>query len=136
MSGLFSLRRAILLSTLTAPLILYTIYALRRLDQDFKGHVEFVNISQACAVDGADPSVDGDVERLRRGHPVTKSQRNLNFRRYENRDSSLYIVGHDEHTEYSQPPMSEVFVGVLDTGRKRYAHPASASSEGPEARRR
>lgn len=125
MLGLFSLRQAFLLSTLVAPLIIFTIYYLRRLDRDHRGHARYVNLYQACAVEDGGAEADGDVERLRKGHPVTKSQTNLNTRRYEKRDTSLYIVGQDEHTDYAQPPMSDVFMGVLDTGRRRYAHPAS-----------
>ena len=84
------------------------------------GH--YVNLSQGAEVqrDGIAP----DVQRLKKGHPVTASQTNLNRSRYKHNDANLYIVAEDPRTDYSQPPMSDVYYGVLNTGRRRYGHPA------------
>lgn len=39
-------------------------------------------------------------------------------------DETLYVAPSDSRTDYSQPPMSSFYYGVLNTGRRRYAHPA------------
>ena len=49
---------------------------------------------------------------------------NLNHRRYAVNDETLYVAPSDKRTDYSQPPMSSFYYGVLNTGRRRYAHPA------------
>jgi len=65
-----------------------------------------------------------DVARLREGHPVTWSQSNLSKRRYAQNDDTLYVAPEDERTDYSQPPMANWYSGVLNTGKRRYGHPA------------
>jgi len=65
-----------------------------------------------------------EVVRLRIGHPVSWSQSNLNRRRYAQNDDILYVAPEDDHTDYSQPPMANWYNGVLNTGKKRYGHPA------------
>jgi len=65
-----------------------------------------------------------DVIQLRAGHPVTWSQSNLNRRRYAQNDETLYIAPEDDRTDYSQPPMANWYGGVLNTGKRRYGHPA------------
>jgi hypothetical protein len=53
---------------------------------------------------------------------------NLNHRRYAVNDETLYVAPSDKRTDYSQPPMSGFYYGVLNTGRRRYAHPALSGS--------
>ena len=53
---------------------------------------------------------------------------NLNRRRYAMNDETLYVARSDKRTDYSQPPMSNFYYGVLNTGRRRYAHPALSGS--------
>jgi hypothetical protein len=43
-------------------------------------------------------------------------------------DETLYVAPSDKRTDYSQPPMSSFYYGVLNTGRRRYAHPALSGS--------
>ena len=58
---------------------------------------------------------------------LTRSQ--LNQRRYAINDDTLYVAPSDSRTDYSQPPMSNFYPGVLNTGhRRRYAHPALSGS--------
>jgi len=52
----------------------------------------------------------------------------LNHRRYAVNDETLYVAPSDKRTDYSQPPMSSFYYGVLNTGRRRYAHPALSGS--------
>ena len=54
--------------------------------------------------------------------------RSLNHRRYAVNDETLYVAPSDKRTDYSQPPMSNFYYGVLNTGRRRYAHPALTGS--------
>lgn len=56
------------------------------------------------------------------------SNSNLNHRRYAVNDETLYVAPSDKRTDYSQPPMSSFYYGVLNTGRRRYAHPALTGS--------
>jgi hypothetical protein len=53
---------------------------------------------------------------------ITRS--NLNHRRYGIDDDTLYVAPSSKHTDYSQPPLNNFYNGVLNTGRRRYAHPA------------
>lgn len=39
-------------------------------------------------------------------------------------DDTLYVAPSSKHTDYSQPPLNNFYYGVLNTGRRRYAHPA------------
>lgn len=52
----------------------------------------------------------------------------LNHRRYAINDETLYVAPSDKRTDYSQPPMNNFYYGVLNTGRRRYAHPALSGS--------
>ena len=49
---------------------------------------------------------------------------NLNRRRYAMNDATLYVAPETDKTDYSQPPMRYWYYGVLNTGRRRYDHPA------------
>ena len=53
---------------------------------------------------------------------------NLNRRRYAVNDETMYVAPSTKRTDYSQPPMNNFFYGVLNTGRRRYAHPALTGS--------
>ncbi|KAF7331657.1 hypothetical protein MKEN_00045400 [Mycena kentingensis (nom. inval.)] len=83
---------------------------------------EFVSLSSVHEVErGVESS---EVTRLQAEHPVTWSQSNLNRRRYAQNDDTLYVAPEDERTDYSQPPMANWYSGVLNTGKRRYGHPA------------
>ncbi|KAK0540040.1 hypothetical protein OC835_000838 [Tilletia horrida] len=41
------------------------------------------------------------------------------------KDETLFVVAKDKHTDYREPPGGNYFPGVLNTGRRRYGHPAS-----------
>jgi len=66
----------------------------------------------------------GEVARLRAGYPVPWSQSVLNRRRYAENDETLYVAPEDDRTDYSQPPMANWYYGILNTGKRRYGHPA------------
>ncbi|GAA99842.1 uncharacterized protein L969DRAFT_91783 [Mixia osmundae IAM 14324] len=121
MTGLFTTREAFEFSVAMAPLILFTLWTTRKIHTLYGPLTKYTNLSQASEMQAGSAS---DVERLHKGHPVTQGQTTLNRARYAHRDESLYIVGQDHRTDYSQPPMSDVFTGVLNTGRRRYGHPA------------
>ncbi|KAA1112396.1 hypothetical protein PGTUg99_018016 [Puccinia graminis f. sp. tritici] len=63
------------------------------------------------------------ASRLRKSS-VTQSQTNLNVKRYNHKDETLFIPGETEFTDNNEPPMLTVYWGILDTGTNRYAHPA------------
>ncbi|KAA1085271.1 hypothetical protein PGT21_001349 [Puccinia graminis f. sp. tritici] len=146
MLGLLSLRQVFLLSTLVIPLILYTIQQLIRLESVYGRHSQFTSLSQLREAQRKEDEDDGlgeedriestlrpspshrtkfsSASRLRKSS-VTQSQTNLNVKRYNHKDETLFIPGETEFTDNSEPPMSTVYWGILDTGTNRYAHPAS-----------
>ncbi|KAI5477633.1 DUF221 domain containing membrane protein [Pseudohyphozyma bogoriensis] len=125
MLGLFTVRKAFLLSGLMVPLLLSTIYASWRINDLYSPLSQYVNVSQASEMSQGGES---DIVKLRKGHPVTKSQSNLQRSRYSSRDEGVYVVQPDSATDYQQPPLSESYPGVLNTGRRRYGHPALSGS--------
>ncbi|SCV74453.1 BQ2448_8092 [Microbotryum intermedium] len=128
MLGLFTVRKAFLLSVLVVPLILGTSYTIYRLSQTYTPLSRFVNLSQACEVSHG---ATADIVKLRRGHPVTRSQTHLSRGRYKHHSSTnegVYVVARNEATDYDQPPLSDVYNGVLNTGARLYNHPALAGA--------
>ena len=122
MFGLFALREAALLTLLMVPLIVFTLYVSYLLYTRFEPLAKYVNLAQAAEVRRAQSNegttyeagaLAGDVERLRKGHPVTHSQSELNRGRYDLSEETMYVVKQDEKTDYAQPPMSESYYGVL-----------------------
>lgn len=124
MTGLFALREAALLTLLMIPLLLFTLYVAWTLHTRFHPLATYVNLAQAAEVKRTQENgttyeagaLASDVERLRKGHPVTMSQSALNRGRYrskDERDDGLYVVKQDSKTDYIQPPMSQSFYGVL-----------------------
>jgi len=121
MTGLFALRQAALLSFIMVPLIAFTLYTSWALHKRFAPLATYVNLAQAAEVKRAQSNggmyeagaLASDVERLRKGHPVTESQTELNRGRYERAEETMYVVKQDQKTDYAQPPMSESFYGVL-----------------------
>ncbi|KAF8496414.1 hypothetical protein F5888DRAFT_1794643 [Russula emetica] len=122
MSGNFVLKRSFVLSFLVAPLVIFTITWSVYISRSFRGLSKYVNLSAVFEVQRGEETED--VSRLRAGHPVTWSQSNLNRRRYAQNDDVLYVAPEDDRTDYSQPPMANWYNGVLNTGKKRYGHPA------------
>ncbi|KAF8483359.1 DUF221-domain-containing protein [Russula ochroleuca] len=122
MSGNFVLKGYFVLSSLVAPLVVFTVTWSVYISRSFRGLNRYVNLSAVFEVQRGEETED--VSRLRAGHPVTWSQSNLNRRRYAQNDDVLYVAPEDDHTDYSQPPMANWYNGVLNTGKKRYGHPA------------
>ncbi|KAH7918403.1 DUF221-domain-containing protein [Leucogyrophana mollusca] len=122
MIGILTLRKSYILSSLLAPLLLATVLWSWYIDKTFKPLSRAVCLSSVYEVERGEETAD--VVRLREGHPVTWSQSNLNRRRYAQNDDTLYVAPEDERTDYSQPPMANWYNGVLNTGKRRYGHPA------------
>lgn len=72
------------------PLLIATAYTTWKISDIYAPLSRYVNLSQACEVSngGAD-----DIMKLRRGHPVTRSQTHLNRGRYGHNDEGVYVVG-------------------------------------------
>ncbi|TCD61780.1 hypothetical protein EIP91_007958 [Steccherinum ochraceum] len=122
MIGIFILKKAFIISSLLAPLLLFTVVWTWYVDKQFRPLSKYVSLSSVSEVQRGEDTAD--VVRLREGHPVTWSQSNLNRRRYAQNDETLYVAPEDERTDYSQPPMANWYSGVLNTGKRRYGHPA------------
>ncbi|KAI0290933.1 DUF221-domain-containing protein [Multifurca ochricompacta] len=126
MSGNFVLERSFILSSLVAPLIAFTVTWSVYISSSFRALSRYVNLNSVFEVQRGEETED--VVRLRAGHPVSWSQSNLNRRRYAQNDDVLYVAPEDDRTDYSQPPMANWYNGVLNTGKKRYGHPALTGS--------
>ncbi|KAG2004616.1 membrane protein [Coprinopsis cinerea AmutBmut pab1-1] len=122
MIGIFTLRKSWILSSLLVPLLVGTVAWSWYVDAELKPLSKYVSLSSVFEVQRGEESEH--VVRLRAGHPVTWSQSNLNRRRYAQNDDTLYVAPEDERTDYSQPPMANWYSGVLNTGKRRYGHPA------------
>ncbi|WWD22163.1 hypothetical protein CI109_106652 [Kwoniella shandongensis] len=126
MTGLFSLRQFFWASAAMAPLIAYTLWWSWVMYRDFGPLSEYLALSSICEVQRGE-GVDGVLGVEDEGN-VSRSQSNLNHRRYAMNDETLYVAPSDKRTDYSQPPMNNFYYGVLNTGRRRYAHPALSGS--------
>ncbi|KIK42257.1 hypothetical protein CY34DRAFT_157349 [Suillus luteus UH-Slu-Lm8-n1] len=122
MIGILTLRKCYIMSSLLVPLLAGTAIWSWYIHETFKPLSTAVCLSSVCEVERGEDSAD--VVRLREGHPVTWSQSNLMRRRYAQNDDTLYVAPEDERTDYSQPPMANWYNGVLNTGKRRYGHPA------------
>ncbi|GAA5900728.1 uncharacterized protein JCM6883_004637 [Sporobolomyces salmoneus] len=123
MFGLFTVRKAFLLSVLMVPLSLATMYTMYWFSSIYLPLSKYINLSQAAEVTHG--ATAGDVVQLRQGHPVTISQTNLNRGRYSYSGDGIYAVAKTPYTDYSQPPLSDSYPGVVSTSsNKRYGHPA------------
>ncbi|KAG2142930.1 hypothetical protein DEU56DRAFT_870510 [Suillus clintonianus] len=122
MIGILTLRKCYIMSSLLVPLLAGTVIWSWYIHETFKPLSSAVCLSSVCEVERGEDSAD--VVRLREGHPVTWSQSNLMRRRYAQNDDMLYVAPEDERTDYSQPPMANWYNGVLNTGKRRYGHPA------------
>jgi calcium permeable stress-gated cation channel len=114
MSGNFVLRGSFVLSSLVAPLIVFTVAWSMYISSSFRGLSSYVNLSAAFEVQRGEETED--VVRLRAGHPVTWSQRSFHFftcvsspligpsnlhrRRYAQNDDVFYVAPEDDHTDY------------------------------------
>ncbi|ORY27742.1 hypothetical protein BCR39DRAFT_536914 [Naematelia encephala] len=125
MTGLFSLQSqkdSYWRPLAMLPLITYSVWWSWTMFRDFGPLSTYLALSSICEVqrgEGAD-----EVAGVEEEGPVTRSQSNLNHRRYAVNDETLYVAPSDKRTDYSQPPMNNFYYGVLNTGRRRYAHPA------------
>ncbi|PFH48588.1 hypothetical protein AMATHDRAFT_65071 [Amanita thiersii Skay4041] len=122
MIGIFTLRKSYLLSSLLVPLLFFTVVWSWYVTRTFRPLSKYVSLSAVFEVQRGEDIAE--VVRLREGHPVTWSQSHLNRRRYAQNDDTLYVAPEDERTDYSQPPMANWYSGILNTGKKRYGHPA------------
>ncbi|THH27471.1 hypothetical protein EUX98_g6719 [Antrodiella citrinella] len=122
MIGIFILKKAFIMSSILAPLLIGTVLWSWHMDKQFRPLSKYVSLSSVSEVQRGEDTAD--VVRLRVGHPVTWSQSNLNRRRYAQNDETLYVAPEDDRTDYSQPPMANWYSGVLNTGKRRYGHPA------------
>lgn len=75
MSGNFVLKGYFVLSSLIAPLVVFTVTWSVYISRSFRGPSKYVNLSAVFEVQRGEETED--VSRLRAGHPVTWSQRSI-----------------------------------------------------------
>ena len=127
MTGIFLLKKGIVLATLMIPLLVGTLAWSIYTARVFKPLSKNVNLSSVFEVQRGEESED--VIRMRAGHPVSWSQRcvpipqtlasliscsHLNHRRYGMNDETLYVAPEDEHTDYVSLPSGFVLDDNLD----------------------
>jgi len=123
-TGLFSLSKSFWLVALMVPLILYTTWWGWVMSRDFTPLSKYLALSNVCDVQrGEQPA-----EVLEIDDHVPRTLSGLNHKRYAINDDTLYVAPADKRTDYSQPPMNSFYYGVLNTGKKRYGHPALTGS--------
>lgn len=140
--SLFSVRKQLLLSTLMLPLFAFTIWYGTFLNRTFGKLSEYVNISSIAEVNktpSPEPStVNTPLQPLssdaNKGNPIVAfrsvvhsldaSQTALSRKRYAAKDDTIFVARRDKHTDYREPPTGGYFFGTLNTGRRRYGHPA------------
>ncbi|PWN32373.1 uncharacterized protein FA14DRAFT_192586 [Meira miltonrushii] len=59
---------------------------------------------------------------------IDPSETVLSQKRYSTKDETLFIAQKDRHTDYREPPAAGYYYGILNTGRRRYGHPAIAGT--------
>ncbi|KAJ1305006.1 hypothetical protein OPQ81_000049 [Rhizoctonia solani] len=121
MTGIFILKQSFVLASLMAPLIIGTMWWAWWINKEYVPLSTYVSLSAVCEVQRG---TEEEINRMRRGEAVSASQSHLNKRRYAQNDETLYVAPEDQRTDYSQQPMANWYWGVLNTGRRRYGHPA------------
>jgi hypothetical protein len=127
LTGLFSLRKSFWLVGFMVPLIAYTIWWGWTMSRDFDPLSKYLALSNICDVQrGEEPVEVVAIGNADDQLPQTLS--GLNHKRYSVNDDTLYVAPADKRTDYSQPPMNSFYYGVLNTGKRRYGHPALTGS--------
>ena len=114
MTGIFALKKAFVISSLVTPLLIGTVLWSWYVIKIYAPLSKHVSLSSVCEVERGEETAE--VVRLRAGHPVTWSQRqvcpggddqwltsslsNLNRRRYAQNDDTLYVAPEDARTDY------------------------------------
>ncbi|EIW76004.1 DUF221-domain-containing protein [Coniophora puteana RWD-64-598 SS2] len=122
MIGILTLNKSIIMPAMLGILVVVTVVWSYQIDKSFKPLSKAVCLSSVFEVERGEETED--VLLMREGHPVSLSQSNLSRRRYAQNDDTLYVAPEDERTDYSQPPMRNWYHGILNTGKRRYGHPA------------
>ncbi|UZJ57130.1 hypothetical protein CBS101457_006450 [Exobasidium rhododendri] len=135
--SLFSVRKQLLLSTMMLPLIGFTIWFGMFLDRTFSKLSEYVNISGIAEVNrpvATPPKAQTSSSTSNPSNPILAlrsvvesldpSQTALSRKRYAAKDDTIFVARKDKHTDYREPPTGGYFYGTLNTGRRRYGHPA------------
>lgn len=99
MTGIFTVKEAFPLSTCMALIMAGSAWECWRMHRKFRQLSRFVNLQQACEAARDDEGPE-DVQKLRRGHPVTESQTRLSQGRYNQRDDGLYVVADDPKVSF------------------------------------
>lgn len=142
--SLFSVRKQLLLSTLMLPLIVFTIWFGIYLERTFGKLSEYINLSSIAEVNKPSssestratttPPSQALSSNANKGNPIVAlssvvnsldpSQTALSRKRYAAKDDTIFVARKDKHTDYREPPTGGYFFGTLNTGRRRYGHPA------------
>lgn len=140
--SLFSVRKQLLLSSLMLPLIAFTVWFGIFLERTFGKLSEYINLSSIAEVNKPSSNETTTANTpthvlssdANKGNPIVAlrsvvnsldpSQTALSRKRYAAKDDTIFVARKDKHTDYREPPTGGYFFGTLNTGRRRYGHPA------------
>ncbi|CEH17155.1 Uncharacterized conserved protein [Ceraceosorus bombacis] len=141
--GLFSFRKQVFLSLLCLPLFVVTAWYGRHLNKTLQPLSEYVSLSSITAVTRQEAAVAAAASQGRSLSSITPRHEDVNpllalrlgttpdaehtalaRKRYSAKDETLFVAQRDAHTDYREPPATGYYNGTLDTGRRRYGHPA------------
>lgn len=134
-SGLFVLKKAYPLAVLCAPLVILTIVFKLTMDAAYLRSTRFLPLqlltqklgqpqTVAGPIDVPDPQPSVSTRTTGSSSDQTKvTTTTLLRRRRTVLDQDDYVAEPTRHTDYRQPPMTLV-EGILNTGMKKYGHPA------------
>ncbi|KAF8326836.1 uncharacterized protein EI90DRAFT_3281600 [Cantharellus anzutake] len=120
MMGILTLSKSIILASLMLPLLVGTAYWGWRMHRECRPFTEFVELDKVFEAQRS----GADAMTRTQGEHITASHTHLSRMRYSQNDETLYVAPEDSRTDYSQPPMTNFYYGVLNTGKRRYGHPA------------
>ncbi|PWN31193.1 DUF221-domain-containing protein, partial [Meira miltonrushii] len=113
--SLFSVRKQLLLSTLTLPLIAFTFWFQHYLSRTFTELSEYVSLSSIAEINK--PSLQPGTGKAQATLAPSAEIANAVANNASTNDNN-----------YREPPAAGYCYGVLNTGRRRYGHPAVAST--------
>ncbi|KDN52828.1 DUF221-domain-containing protein [Tilletiaria anomala UBC 951] len=124
--SLFVVRKQALLAILVVPLITTTVYMEGYLARTFAPLSENVNLSSiAEANHPAGHEATASAPNEASWNIGTSADGQLANKANLQDDDTLFVAASDRHTDYREPPsQGTYFPGVLNTGRRRYGHPA------------
>ncbi|KAN0065182.1 hypothetical protein ACQY0O_001679 [Thecaphora frezii] len=131
--SVFSVRKQLVASLMVVPLVVFTVWFGYHLERTFGPLSTHINLSSIIEASKGDAEATGheggeEAEHQTTAEAEARSQRRKQASKRKSRaeaeDETLFVAEQDAKTDYREPPGSDHYPGVLNTGRRRYGHPA------------